>query len=89
MMILLVDQEPVSEVVPLHDQPGGGHVNLVEDEGNKNNCHQQTENIIFVTFVLLDNRETSTFDHEACICFSFWCCLIFFSLTIQHRQLKS
>ena len=64
-MILLVDQEPVSEVVPLHDQPGGGHVNLVEDEGNKNNCHQQTENIIFITFVLVDNRETKAFDHEA------------------------
>ena len=38
---LLVDEVPVAEVVPLHDQPRGRDVDLVEHEGHQHHDHQQ------------------------------------------------
>ena len=40
-LVLLVDEVPVAQVVPLHDQPRGGEVDLVEHEGHQHHDHQQ------------------------------------------------
>ena len=40
-LVLLVDEVPVAQVVPLHDQPRGGEVDLVEHEGHQHHYHQQ------------------------------------------------